>query len=167
MVYENQGQLDAEKPFAMLQCEQFCFALMNFTRFGEISVNSGIAEDDLLLFAVLNRTHIRFSIIEEVAYDLVTQDFFSELVNETDDPNAIFEFLRPWEVAQTTQQAERDEEEESDDEDRLNQLERPTQAARITCSKSYCQKAIEFSQNRMRPIDGGLNKVHCRLFHKK
>jgi hypothetical protein len=83
----------------MLQLERYCFGLLTFAKFHETDTNSAIEEAGLPLIAVLNPNHTKFSIVQSLRYDNETHEFFEQMGNETEDPDAIFEFLRPWETA--------------------------------------------------------------------
>jgi hypothetical protein len=100
MIYANENQIRLARQFAMLQCEAYCFALMDFIRFQEIYENSGIEEADLPLIAVLNRAHTHFAIVGGLRYDDATMEFFENWAKSDDESDMIFEFLRPWEEEQ-------------------------------------------------------------------
>jgi hypothetical protein len=122
-IYATERQLGAAKLFAMLQSERYCFGLMPFATFNETYTNSGIEEADLPLIAVLNRNRTQFSIVQSLRYDNETHEFFEQMANETEDPDAIFEFLRPWETTSeqpASQQVET--EEEGDGENKVDLL---------------------------------------------
>jgi hypothetical protein len=122
--YATERQLGAAKLSTMLQSEPYCFGLMPFAKFNETYTKSAIEKADLPLIVVLNRNHTKFSIVQSLRYDNETHEFLEQMGNETEDPDAIFEFLRTWETAsdQAPNQKGETEKEESDGESNVDLL---------------------------------------------
>jgi hypothetical protein len=90
MIYANERQVTLAQQFAMLQCERYCFGLMDFSRFQEIYENSGIEEADLPLIAVLTRAHTHFALVWDCSMKR-QWIFFENFAQSTDESDMIFE----------------------------------------------------------------------------